>query len=266
LQDVYQGLGDVRRGEVKSLRVIAVPPKVQPEMNSPTLGVSSEEPGKFVLGTVPVEADGSAYFRIPSGMPVFFQALDSDGLMLQTMRSLAYVMPGQTQSCIGCHESRDSSPPVVRPPLAAMREPSKLAAGPEGSWPLRYDRLVQPVLDKHCVACHRPGSDKPEAAKLDLQPAKSYANLMAYGGDDLKSLAKERPRSIPGQCPSRQSKLLVLLRKPEGHAGVKLDADSLSRLVTWMDVYAQPRGSFSDAQDQELEDLRAKLGELLSVK
>ena len=75
-------------------------------MNTPSLGVSHEETGKFVLGTVPVESDGSAYFRIPSGMSVFFQALDADGFALQTMRSLTYVQPGQTLSCIGCHESR----------------------------------------------------------------------------------------------------------------------------------------------------------------
>ena len=56
-------------------------------MNIPILGVSREETGKFILGSVPIESDGSAYFRIPSGMSVFFQALDSDGFALQTMRS-----------------------------------------------------------------------------------------------------------------------------------------------------------------------------------
>jgi hypothetical protein len=56
-------------------------------MNTPNLGVSSEDPGKFVLGTVPVESDGSAFFRVPSGIPVFFQALDRHGNSLQTMRN-----------------------------------------------------------------------------------------------------------------------------------------------------------------------------------
>ena len=76
LQDVYAGLPGVPRGTIQQLRIVAVPPKVQPQMNSPSLGVSAEDPGKFVLGTVPVEADGSASFRAPSGIPVFFQALD----------------------------------------------------------------------------------------------------------------------------------------------------------------------------------------------
>ena len=130
VQDVYEGLDGVPRGTIRSLRIVGVPPKVQPHMNSPSLGVSAEDPGKFVLGTVPVEADGSAYFRVPSGVPVFFQALDADGLAVQTMRSLTYVQPGQTLSCIGCHEQRDARRcrPGCRWP--SLREPSKLTPGP----------------------------------------------------------------------------------------------------------------------------------------
>ncbi len=112
VQDVYQGLTGIARGTVKRLRIVAVPPKVQPHMNQPSIGVSAEDPGKYVLGTAPVASDGSAFFRIPSGVPVFFQALDDKGLALQTMRSLTYVLPGQTLSCVGCHESRDQAPPI----------------------------------------------------------------------------------------------------------------------------------------------------------
>ena len=46
-------------------------------------------------------------------------------------------------------------------PLAARREPSRIAEGPEGSWPLRFDRLVQPVLESRCTNCHGPKGDKP---------------------------------------------------------------------------------------------------------
>ena len=74
LQDIYHGLAGIDRGSIKRLRIVGVPPKTQPHMNNPNLGVSSEDPGKFILGTVPVEKDGSAYFRAPSGVSVFFQA------------------------------------------------------------------------------------------------------------------------------------------------------------------------------------------------
>ncbi|MCX6899300.1 MAG: discoidin domain-containing protein [Verrucomicrobia bacterium] len=265
LQDIYEGLPGVPRGAVKWLRVVGVPPKVQPHMNKPNLGVSREDPGKFLLGTVPVEADGSAYFRVPSGIPVLFQALDADGLALQTMRSLTYVVPNQTLSCVGCHESRDSAPVTARSsPLAARRAPSRLTPGPTGSWPLRYDQLVQPVLDKLCVSCHRPGSGDIAAAKLDLTSAKSYDNLINFAGKDLHQLAFEKDRSAIGEMPARKSKLLVLFRSGQGHHDTRLDADSLNRLATWMDLYAQRQGHFSDQQEQQLHQLREKLAAMLA--
>lgn len=263
IQDVYRGLEGYPRGSIKRLRIVAVPPKVQPDMNSPVLGVSAEDTGKFVLGTAPVEADGSAAFRVPSGVPVFFQALDEHGLAVQTMRSLTYVMPQQTQSCVGCHESRDTAPPAGRVPLALGKEPSKITPGPSGSWPLRYDQLVQPVLDRACVSCHKPGSGNKGAA-LDLTAAKSYQSLLSFGGEDLKKLAFERDRSIPGTCTAMKSKLYAMLSKPEGHEGVRLPADDMERLVVWMDVYAHRQGSFSPQQEKELEQMRAAWADLLA--
>ena len=263
LQDVYRGLQGVERGSISRLRIVGVPPKVQPHMNKPVLGVSREDPGKFVLGTVPVEKDGSAYFHVPSGLSLFFQALDQDGLAVQTMRSLTYVQPNQTLSCIGCHEHRDTAPTVDTPPLAVLREPSKLTPGPTGSWPLKYAELVQPVLDRHCVGCHSPeGTAKTPA--LDLTPANSYHNLISYAGEDLKNLAFEKDRSIVGNCPARESKLLALLNEGEGHEGVDLDAQSIDRLVTWMDTYAHLQGSFSEDQEQQLRQLRQDWAHLIA--
>ncbi|HPP53778.1 MAG TPA: hypothetical protein PK777_12570, partial [Thermoguttaceae bacterium] len=208
LQDVYRGMEGVERGSIRRLRLVAVIPKLQPHMNQPNLGITHQDPGKFILGTVPVELDGSAYFQAPAGVPVFFQALDAQGYAVQTMRTLTYVQPGTTLSCIGCHEHRDTAPPAGSLPMAARRPPSRLRPGPEGSWPLRYDRLVQPVLDKYCVRCHRPDSPEPKAVHFDLTPAKSYENLLNYADRDLHKLAFERARSVVGQMPARQSKLL----------------------------------------------------------
>ncbi len=267
VQDVYRGLGDVPRGSVERLRLVAVVPKVQPRMNEPVLGISAEDPGKFVLGTVPVERDGSAYFRVPSGVPLFFQALDARGPAVQTMRSLTYAMPGQTLSCVGCHESRESAPPAANPsPVALARPASQITPGPSGSWPLRFDQLVQPVLDRHCVECHRPGSQDAQAAKLDLSPGAAYQALLTFGGGDLKQRAFERDRSIPNQAVAATSKLWDLLSQSGGHQGTKLDADSLERLATWMDTYAQFQGHFSPEQEQELLAFRETLKPLLSQR
>jgi hypothetical protein len=264
LQDVYQGLEGVPRGTVKWLRVVAVPPKTQPHMNRPNLGVSREDPGKLLVGLAAVESDGSAFFRAPSGMPLLFQAVDGDGLAVQTMRSLTYVGPGQTLACVGCHESREAAPNAnSRAPLAALRGPSKLVAGPAGTWPLDYAQLVQPVLDQACVGCHRSGSGRPQAERLDLTAAKSYDGLLAYADKDLAKLAFERDRSVVGECPARQSKLLALLRDPKGHEGLRLDRQSLGRLATWMDLYAQRQGHFSPEQEAAMQQLRLRLADLL---
>ncbi|UCD52385.1 MAG: discoidin domain-containing protein, partial [Phycisphaerales bacterium] len=264
VQDIYQGLAGVARGAVRRLRIVAVPPKPQPHMNQPCIGVSAEDPGKYVLGTVPVAADGSAFFHLPSGVPVFFQALDENGMALQTMRSLTYVMPNQTLSCIGCHETRDQAPPAATVPLALRQGPATLTPAPEGSWPLRFDRLVQPMLDRNCIACHNPDHENVAAANFDLTAENAYQNLIAFGEQDLEKLAFEKDRSEVGQCPARQSKLMALLAQDPAHQDVRLDADSLERLITWMDTYAHRQGSFSPDQEQQLVALRRRYQHLFT--
>lgn len=264
LADVYRGLDQVPRGAVRRLRLIAVPPKVQPHMNNPNLGVSAEDPGKFVLGTVPVESDGSAFFRAPSGIPLFFQALDERDAALQTMRTLTYLTAGETLSCVGCHEHRDSAPPAGQAVQAALRPASRITPGPEGSWPLRFDRLVQPVLDKYCTDCHHKGAPDPEAARLELAAPTAYRTLMGFG--DLGKQAFERDRSVPNQGVAANSSLWRLLTQPGGHKGIILEQENLSRLATWLDTYAQWQGHFSQQQERELFALRKSLdGTLLEV-
>jgi len=263
LTDVYQGLDGIEPGSVRSLRIVGIPAKTQPQMNSPALGITHDDPGKFVIGTVPVEKDGSAFFHVPAGIPFFMQALDADGQSIQTMRSATYVQPGQTYTCVGCHEPRNTAP-GNRSALASLREPSRVAPGPEGSWPLDFGVLVQPVLDRHCGECHKEGGD---GAAFDLSPAKSYESLIGFGGD--KSLqghvltAYRRGRSTAGEGAAQTSALLALL--DQGHYGVDLDRDDRNRLITWMDTYAQRAGTYSPEQHRELIELRARLGELLGA-
>ena len=58
-------------------------------------------------------------------------------------------------------------------PLKVLSEPSKITVGPEGSWTMRFDRLVQPLLDAQCVSCHNPDGKDLAAAKLNLTDRKS---------------------------------------------------------------------------------------------
>jgi hypothetical protein len=253
LQDVYSGLVGVERGSIERVRIVGVPPKVQPQMNTPSLGVSREETGKYVIGSVPVDDDGSAYFEIPSGVSVFFQALDAEGRAVQTMRSLTYVQPGEALSCVGCHENREKTPTAPIAPLALLREPARLTLGCEGSWPLRFDQMVQPVLDRRCTSCHSPTGESPE---YDLTGPKAHASLLAYADNDLQNLVFEKDASIPGDTPSLRSKLLRYLATDDLHRKIDLDPDELDRLYTWMDTYGHTQGAFSSEQEAELVEFK----------
>jgi hypothetical protein len=266
LTDVYRGLNSAKAGEITSLRIIAVPPKTHPTMNFPVMGLTRDDPGKCVLGTVPVESDGSAYFRAPAGVIVFFQALDKRGVAVQTMKSVTHLQPGQTLSCAGCHEDRNSAP-VNRPSLASMREPSRITVGPSGSWPLRFDELIQPVLDRNCTSCHRSDAQDKLAAKFDLTPAKSYEALTTYGKPSLTEQVQEgyvRGYSIESDGLAAKSALFSLLTKPGDHPKIDLAPDDLERFIVWMDSYAQRIGSFSKEQEEELKQLRSAHSDLLN--
>lgn len=254
LVDVNRGLESLPAGTIRRLRIVGVPPKTQPVLNFPTLGLTDEDSGKFVLGTVPVESDGSAYFRVPADVPLFFQALDERGMAVQTMRSVAYVPSGKTYTCVGCHERRESAPPN-QPVRAVSRPPDRITPGPKGSWPFDFNELVQPVLDRQCVRCHKPGTD---GGQFDLSPGNAYSTLIAYGTrGSLQSMVLNRHaagRSLADTEGARHSPLVRFFRRK--HYDVQLTAGDMECLVTWMDLYAQRSGSFSADQANELRELR----------
>jgi mono/diheme cytochrome c family protein len=260
MQNVYASNYELPEGAVKRLRIMQVLPKTTPNANDPTVGLANASPGKQVLGTVPVEADGSAYFLAPARIPLCFQALDEQGRAVQTMRSLTYLQPGETSSCVGCHELRLSAPPRLSPTLALRREPSRIEPGPDGSNPFSYPLLVQPVLDTHCVRCH--GGETPagpEGRPLVLTGApegrytKSYNALAprvpfsSWG----ELAANGEPETLPGRFGARASRLMDMLL--EGHHEVRLSEDEVDRLVTWMDANALFYGTFDpEAQARQL--------------
>ena len=251
MSDVYRGLGNVERGAIEQLRIVQIFPKTTPWANNPWIGVGGEENARAILGTVPVYEDGSAHFEVPAGKPVLFQALDKNGLAYQTMRTITYVQPGERVSCVGCHESRMSSPPVRRA-LAASRAPSKIEPGPLGGTPFSYVRFVQPILNRHCVTCH--GGAKPEKG-LDLTSARSGAFTISYA-----SLTKS-PSLVPrfparnqiqvtepgGKIGALGSTLMRQLRA--GHKDVKLTDTELRALAAWIDLNAVFYGSCDPADN-----------------
>jgi hypothetical protein len=152
----------VQPGTVKFLRIVESPEK-RNWSGREWFGQGAEAPGmnwhnfenKRILGTVPVEADGSAYFEAPGNTFVFFQALDENGMMVQSMRSGAYVQPGERYGCVGCHENRVGDIPQAKTqPTAMTRAPDKLEGWYGAPRLFSFQKEVQPIFDKHCVSCH----------------------------------------------------------------------------------------------------------------
>jgi len=58
-----------------------------------------------VLGTAPLAADGSFYVEAPADRLMHFQVLDSDRRVVGNQLTWIYPRPGETKSCVGCHEN-----------------------------------------------------------------------------------------------------------------------------------------------------------------
>jgi hypothetical protein len=241
---------------IAALRIIQLLPKSTPVLNRPRIGVAGQTNARQVLGSVPVESDGSAFFEAPPGKPIYFQALDEKGLAVQSMRSVTYLHPGEQMTCQGCHEGKRAVPPGGHAvPLALRRAPSKLAPEPEGANPFNYAVLVQPALDRNCVSCHK------EKGALDLSGApgqqgftRSYEDLARKYGfyfDSTKGCynrGRNGGRTVAGQFGARAAELLRYLDKT--HHGVNLPAEDFRRITLWLDCNSEFFGAYEDTAAQ----------------
>ncbi|MBM4080991.1 MAG: hypothetical protein FJ278_14900, partial [Planctomycetes bacterium] len=111
VMNVYDSDQEWPKGtKITALRIVQIFPKTSPNADQPRIGLGSQAVARGVLGTVPVEEDGSAHFEAPVGVALYFQALDERGLAVQTMRSDTYLHPGERLTCQGCHEPKRSAP------------------------------------------------------------------------------------------------------------------------------------------------------------
>ena len=169
MQDIYfgPGLKGVPRGTVKKLRVVALDfraagvgsngnrgPGGGALVSTPIAINNGTWDVKTVLGETEVHVDGSAFFEVPARMPLYFQAVDAKGHVVQSMRSWSTLMPGEKFSCIGCHEEKSAASPPARPTKAMTAGSQKLTpfyGPPQG---FSFPKMIQPILDKHCIKCH----------------------------------------------------------------------------------------------------------------
>ncbi len=233
---------------VKELRILqllpcSVPSGLNPHETGKRIEGAGDSvvPARWVLGTVPVEPDGSAHFKVPANRQLFFQLVDDKGMAVQSMRSGTAARPGEQMVCMGCHEQKHTTAAPTAPAIALRRPPSEPKPDVSGSNPFSYPLLVQPVLDKKCVECHAKTPDK--AISLARDPIQnhwyaSYSNLLPFAftnyGDNY--------RTVPGQFGAKGSKLLQLLEK--GHYDVALTEEELHRITLWLDCASMFYGAF----------------------
>ncbi|MBM4039019.1 MAG: hypothetical protein FJ290_10955 [Planctomycetes bacterium] len=254
LEDLYVGrnMAGVRPGEVKKLLILEILPK-------PWNMFSGMEPltygGTFLLerivGTVPVESDGSAHFELPALRPFFLVALDERDMAVKRMQSFLTVQPGESVGCVGCHEDRVRTPSSRRPTLALGRRASVVE--PIAGVPDVFDfpRDIQPVLDKHCVACHdyeKTGAGGPMAGGIvltgDRGPMYSqsyYALTISAQFSDGRNLRKSNypPRALG-------SSASPLLKKLDGsHYKAALSDRERALLRLWVDSGAVYAGTYA---------------------
>jgi hypothetical protein len=234
-------------GSVSYLRIIQLIPKTTPNKNTPATGYASESLCRMPLGVVPVDPDGSAYFEAPVGKCIYFQALDNRHMAVQSMRTATYVHPGEGLMCIGCHEDKWATPPVNFP-SAWKRPPSQITPEvTDGAVPFNFYRLVKPVFDAKCVACHTGRGKGPDM---------SYASLSAYvfslpGDSDAMTLQNVGgSRSMLCESGARASTLLPYL--DSAHYDVKLTEDEFRCVTLWLDCNANEFGVYQpSAQDSQ---------------
>jgi hypothetical protein len=303
MENIYHGpgLANVPEGTIKKLRVVALKyraavvggngnrgPAGGGGVTTPVGARNTTWDAKAVLGEAEVYSDGSASFEVPARTPVYFQAIDANGHVAQTMRSWSTLQPGETFSCIGCHESRLEAPPVAVRSIASQRGPQALS--PFYDVPadgFSYTKTIQPIWDKNCVSCHNAsttnGIDLSENPRITgrsrrdpLRYARSYYNLVNQnqitaehldfdGRNDVatKYLNWLSPQSIPTLLPpytagSAKSPLFQMIanHKPP----LEISREELDKIACWIDLLVPHDGEYTESMSDDDQALyRVKL-------
>ncbi|MDR2849610.1 MAG: hypothetical protein LBW77_03595 [Verrucomicrobiota bacterium] len=279
--NVYDDAPEELRGKAKYLRIWSIEHKTYTYWykrtyvsTGPALSMVQSEGVKKILGTVPVESDGSVSFTAPAGIALHFQLLDENQRALQTMRSFTGVQPGEVRGCLGCHESHVRTPVYAQTGKAITRGPSAITPVPWQDITVGYERYVQPVLDKYCGSCHEdPKSKAFQRLNLTLRPGvldfkepyvtlvgsptwgtdyrtpANAADIAGFGWADtimVEAIGQRDPKAYATVPPmtklSYKSRLVERLASGTHH-GVKADPDSLLRVIHWVDAMCPYSGA-----------------------
>jgi hypothetical protein len=274
IQDIYKGMTGIERGRVKYVRVMGPLPWPWNEKGMFRLGLAGDVHRKKVYGVAKVHEDGSAFFKVPAEENIFFQALDENYMVLQHMPTFINMMPGESRSCIGCHELRKNAPGMAGARPEAIKHPAEPLApqpGDTGPRTVHYVSDVQPILDKHCVGCH---SGKDAKGRLVLTGEgtgtwnRSYENIFGRGlissrhcGFGRSGFRPEAPLTFG----SHLSKLAAQIRRDPCKS--KITRAEFIRIVTWIDANGPYFGTYTGLKDSNLDQRqRAVLRDLQERK
>jgi hypothetical protein len=276
MANAYWGSGTgekVPKGSIKKIRVIALEYHTDPSFgNTGSSGITMTPVARWlgswmakrIIGEARVDSAGSANFIVPARTPVYFQLIDSNDCAINSMRSWATLMPGETFSCYGCHEDKNTVSPPVNSALRGKAQELDSFYGIKNSY-LYYPKHIQSIWDAKCVRCHKPG--KPAGQKLDLSGTKiwtgdlrddpnnvnacrfwckSYYNLTIpkyVNFIDVNSPAEGLP---PYSAGSIKSGLIDTLRNPPPGMSVTVTKAEMAKICAWIDLCIPHSGFYTD--------------------
>ena len=241
--------------EITALRVVQVIPKSTPNVNSPMIDYGFESLARIPLGTVPVEKDGSVYFRAPVGKAIYFQLLDKNGMAVQSMRSATYVHPGERLTCLGCHEKKNESSQGYQAPIAMRRAPSDLK--PETRDPVMFSfyRHVQPILKNRCLSCHQERKARENRAggpvSADYFALRPYVFFL---GNGILIRNSGGSRTRPGHLGALGSRMGRALLNPTHQSLLssgKLTRDEFHSITLWLDLNSTQFSAYLNTEKQK---------------
>ncbi len=236
---IGRNLGNLKKGETKKLLVTEILPNlIHLYGGTEPFSLRGAFSYERYLGTVDVEPDGSAHFKVPAGRALSFTSLDKNGNAIKRMHSFTMFAPGTMVSCIGCHENRDMAPPPITGKLLALkRAPDSLkpvSGVPQGDV-VDFVRDIQPILSKHCVKCHNSTDFK---AKVDL--SEGHGAMMPISYFYLRTRRQIYDGyNLNGNFPiyTFGSGGSDIMKKVDGsHHDVKLSQEEVNRLKIWLDT------------------------------
>ena len=240
--------------DIRQLRVVQIIPKSTPGANNPRIGFGDQSLARIPLGVVPVEKDGSVYFKAPVGKAIYFQLLDENGMAVHSMRSVTYVHTGEQLSCIGCHEDKLQPPEQPSQPIATRRPPSELEAEIADAVMFNFHAHVKPVLESKCVTCHKA---RENAGPRDMS-YKALERHMFYLGHGIRRKLHGGSRIKAGKFGAMFSSMGKALLN-ENHrkflAEGKFTQQDMRAIVMWLDMNSNEYSVYKNVDAQKRGEL-----------